>query len=893
MVVVRRSLIGCALAGVSAAQAQIPQVRIPAEVFQKLGAESKVAPVRLKVAPGRTKAATPKSAIGWLDSNVLKRIDVTGQRSLGYHSHSVTGDREAFNSLTYYGNGGKQFTDVGNMSVSGRKVLGVLDFQMQFTDTRLQDPDAQKVTLNYDRGPIKVSMGDIRGSLVNTNRFAGFTKQLNGVMAGFDDGRLQFRAVRSQSRGSARTVNLEGNNSTGPYYLQSGRILSDTIEVRVDGQPMKLMEDYVVDSDLGAITFVNRIIPPTSTIVASYEATSFNESRGTVQGAGLAYNFGPFGKVGFTAMEQRAGNTGRGSSLKEEFQGFGIPSEGYPLDYEPLAGSVIVRVNGVIQVPGTAEPLTGDYHFDPLLPNKFYIHRYVDNSQTVTVTYRPKTVQTLNGDRRVWGLDYRLPIGNKGANGYLQYNMARGDLIGTDNPLGGMARGLDGEYRLGNLRLRGSWRDIPNTFVSVETRGFNRNEVASDLGLEYDSGRFQYGLSSSNSAVSSRRTANDGSLSFDYSRITSTRGFAKYNDPGGTRWSLEHSRAANRLRSDSRLDTTSFTGSRNFGKIDANWGFDLQNGRGPISNGTANPVVGDVKLQTFRTGLNFNLGGGLSLGSRLGFSTIDALGKRGNGSDISVNASYRPSDAWSVTTGFTQSDSGQVASLGGFSSGAGYGYGGNGFSGGSVGNSFTGASTSNLRLFQINTAYRASDRVSLNARYYDSHSEGDLVSNTKTQAYGLGMEWDLGNFNLFSASLDRSATTFLGTVATPSNATSFHAALSGSPRGRWAYNLGVTGLVSGGTSQYRQNSLLFDGSLGYRISPRQRASFSFTQGRTAGYYGQAESYLAASYQYQIFRNLALVGNYKVRRLNNLDASLTSGAYRSSGFDLELSFDFAP
>src|SRR5689334_14924818 len=72
----------------------------------------------------------------WLNQKLFDRIQISGSRTLGYHMQDVEGDREAFRSLTYSGRGGSRFTDTGQINIGGRKVFGVLNFDMQLTDDR-------------------------------------------------------------------------------------------------------------------------------------------------------------------------------------------------------------------------------------------------------------------------------------------------------------------------------------------------------------------------------------------------------------------------------------------------------------------------------------------------------------------------------------------------------------------------------------------------------------------------------------------------------------------------------------------------------------------------------------------------------------------------------------
>jgi hypothetical protein len=853
--------------------------------------QARLATVPSQEDPGEETGEEPKrpTSFDWMSENVLRRIELRGTRHIGYHDHQVSGDVEAFRALNYSGLGGRRVTDTGSMSITGRKVLGMLDFQMQLADNRFSDPQQQQITLNYDGGPLKISAGDIRGSLLNTNRFASFNKSLSGAMATYRTGPLTVRALHSEAKGSARTVSLQGTNSAGPYFLPSGRIIDGSLQLQVDGQEMRLLRDFVLDSHTGAITFVDRVVPPTSTIVATFESWGVNVSRGTVRGAGATYDFGAMGQLGLTAIEQTgSGRTGRSTRL-DAFQGQGAPSTPYWLQLEPWRPQhpIEVKVDGILQFEGPVEGFGGDYYFDPSNPLIFYFKRFVPSTSTVTVAYTPRPTQTVDGDRRVIGIDYRLPIGR---NGTISYSQATGQMVGSATPTSGTARGIDGRYRFGDLNLRAAWRDVPSTFVSVESRGFNRNEKAVDFGADYARGPLRYSLDHVNSSVATRRITAGGDVQMASTRVANTRANATYLEPSGASWNLSHMRTFTRGASEARLDTTTLGTARKIGAIDATFALENQIGRGRTASGDST----DVAIQGLRLGARYQLGEMLSFQGRAALSQVRSGGNNGQGTDASLAAQYGGNGPWKVSASYAISNSGQLATLGGFDNGLGSGYDGNGFAGGAYGSGFLAAGPSSYRRLQLTSSYRASDRLHFDARFHDSFSEGSYASNAHTSAVGLGVNWDLGNRTIANFVLDQSRTRFLrGLGTSSSDALTLDAFIAGSPEGPWSYRLGVNSLVSGGQSLYRQSGLGFDGALSYRMNDRQRVSLAFQHGRTGGYYPQMEDYLGAFYEYRLYGNVSLVGSYKLRRVRNLDASIAGGSYRSSGFDVELMFNFAP
>ena len=122
-----------------------------------------------------------------------------------------------------------------------------------------------------------------------------FSRSLHGSMIEYQHGPWHFKGLYSETKGTAQTVSIPGSNSEGPYFLESGRVLPDTLSVMVDGVLQRPGTDYVLNSessDSGSITFLDHVIPPTSTIVATFESVSPGSSPGILTGAAATYNLG-------------------------------------------------------------------------------------------------------------------------------------------------------------------------------------------------------------------------------------------------------------------------------------------------------------------------------------------------------------------------------------------------------------------------------------------------------------------------------------------------------------------------------------------------------------------------------------------------------------------------
>lgn len=835
-------------------------------------------------------ASADSDFLRWFNANFADRVNISGYRRLGYHLHTVEGDREAFNLSNYYGLGDEKFTDIGSMYISGRKVLGVLNFDFTIQDDRFEDPLGNRFSMDYDKGNWKVNLGDIQGSLLNTNRFARFNKTLRGGSLLYHDGALQAKLLHSEVKGEPRTVSIPGANSSGPYYLQGTQIIQGTESITVDGVQQQFGTDYTMDYDLGSVTFINRqtlegkIIPPTSTIVATYEAYGFSGTKGTLMGAGLSYDMGRGGRIGVSAMQQKSGGNSSLSSRLEKFQGFGPPSVPYVLQFEPLLTQpIVIRVDGVLQVRDV------DWRLDPDNPSIFYFNRFVPSTSTVDVLYTPKPTSTVNGDREIIGLDYRLPFGDKGSKGFLLLSQATGRLSNTALPQKGTARSAELVYREGKVELSAGIRDVPTNYISIESVGFSRNERASDFRATYQqSPKYTFSLSHLNSAIANRQVTSGGDVVFIPSRFTLSSASVGFTPlAGGSPWSLSHtSTRSRRLNTgETKLENTSFTTSKNLGRLTAS--LDLQNQfvDGPITVAGAvedrQAHIMGLQLRTrYSAGEEwaFNLSGGVN--------RIAVAGETGFGRDVQFGATYSPNEEFSSNLVYTDSKAGKMSELG-INTGYGYGYDGNSFSGGTGGNPLTG--TADFRRLSINNNWRPNDRMSvgLGANLY--RTEGTVSSNSETSSVLLGFDYDLGRNTRLNSTIGMDDTRYLEQDLR-SRATTASFGLDGSPPGRFSYSLNGTFLFTSGSS-FAQDTSFFDLNLNYFLGGRHALSFLYTDGRITGYLPQKTREATLTYKYQVWKSLAFNIHYRWRDVVNQDPTLTSGAYNSRGFDFELAFNF--
>ena len=813
-----------------------------------------------------------------------RTVRFAGFRLVGYHNHRVTGDREAWRLSNYGGLGPRNWSNRGTLRVSGDRVFGFANFDANLTDARLSNPQDDRYTFVFGPRQNQFQYGDVRSGIGGDNRFVQLNRSLRGLMFSSQAGNLTLQAVRSESKGQARTVSVPGNNTAGPYYLQTSQIVRGSERILIDDQPQVLGQDYIIDYEVGAVTFVNRqtlqarSIPVTSTIVATYEAFSFSGNRGTIDGVGLVYEMGRAGRLGLTYTAQSTGSGGGASARIERFQGFGPPGTPYTLQFEPLTTQPItIRIDGVIQVLGI------DYIFDAVNPAIFYTTRTVTSEQTIEVAYTPVPRDTISSDRQATALSYRYPLPRQG---FITLSQALGRTVNTPTGTSGTARALEARFSDGPAQLSASFRDVPRGFVSIDALNFQRTERTGDLRLTIEPGaRLRYGLTQTNASITTLSVGSGGALIPRLSRLTLVEGFYQTGSPESP-FRFTQRRVRSRLSSGpAASDRTGIETRRQFGPVTL--GLELSNES--LSGGTPrrSAQVSGLTLRTdYAPAFTPREDGGPSWTWRAslsaGFNRVRSQGTTGQGKDILASLNWSFGDRLSLALNHADSDSGALSTLGGLTSGF-----GEGFTGGTGSNFIGGANRSRSTVLTVNYAPTAA--FTLFGNLGERDSLGVVGSNTKSQFLSLGGSLDTNRNLVISGSLSFNRTRFVGSPIR-SDSTVFDLRADGS-RGRWNYSLGATALLSSG-SQFSQDIYNFDGSIGYVLSSRENLIFNALGGGTRGYLPQSQSDLSLVYSYRFWQSLTLNVGYRFQNIQNQDPNVRSGAYRSRGFDIELGFNVA-
>lgn len=812
----------------------------------------------------------------WVKKSLLNRIHINGSRQLGYHLQNISGDAGAYYSSNNFGQG--KLSDVGQLTVTGAKVLNLFNFSFQVQNNRFGAPQGQRFSTTYENGPVQLGFGDISASMPSHNTFAGFSRQLNGIQLGYAKGPLNVHLIQSQSRGSVQTVSLQGNGSAGPYYLNASQLLQDSDKVMLDGNQLVRGTDYTLNYESGALTFT-RPIAQTSSLVVSFEA--FGAAGANIRGFGSSLSLGRLGQIGLISMDQTQRGTLAQGKRTDLFQGFGDPSVPYTLTLPPQPGAiVIITLDGVPQTEGV------DYRFDNQNTSVFFFNRYVASTSTVTVAYTPKLTTVVDGDRHVRGLDFTMPLG--GNDNHLNFSLAHGSLTNTPTPQSGMARGIGLKTDLGRaFKLESNYSDIDPGYTSVESTGFNRNERALGWTLSTNNAKhLTASLSSTNSVVTTRTSNTDGSFTLTPSRAVTTE--LKAGFTAVVPWHLTETRQnfASPFQT-SQLDTTTLGTDKQFGRWSTKW--ELENETGKANSLTSNAAT-TLAMRTLRLTTSSAWGSGLKLTGKVSQTGLSSNGDQSHGADATIALQYNPDKGrFTSNLGYTLSKAGELTALTNFQNGFGQGYGGSGFTGTSVGTVPVSGATGVNSLFWTGS-YRASARATLDAHLSSSQSTGSVSSNTRQFSFGGDMNYDLGKGHRMYGTLDITRNTFLsnGSLSRGINMTGD---ISGPLARQWSYSLRGNGYFNWG-SVTSQNNMSVDAALRRRLTDDSNLSIQLRQGLITGYQPQNEQLFGISYERRFWNFISLTSSYRFRNVaNSLLNAGSGGAYKSHGLDFELSFNF--
>lgn len=853
-----------------------------------------------------------------------RKIQLSGSKKIGFHLTRVSGDRNAYRDSYYFGQGGRPVTDFTELSIIGTKVFDLFNFNWRLTNTPFGTPQDRRFSINYERGGTRIDLGDITAAL-GGNELVSFHKTLRGIHVSTRLSRslpLKISGIYSETRATARTSVIYGNDSGGPYYLNASQILDGSERVRVDGREMVRGRDYEIDYFSGLLTFKEGIIVPrTSTILVSFESEGYNEPSGRLTGWRVEAPLGSL-NVGMITLRQSARSSTGLRTKTERFYGYGNPLSPYELQYPVEPGSaVIATVDGVPQRQGTQRG-DGDFFVDPDIPYRVYFNRAIPSTSIISITYVPRlTGNATLGSRWVTGYDVNWQLGKLGSIGFYA---ARSNAQRGATTQQGQGKMLNATLNLGTFRWTTLWRDIDPDFVTVESVGFRRQEKGYSHTIEYlGNQRFNARLTIDRTQVPDYLGSYlSGSQRTGTASVSNTSLDATLNLPKAPQIHLSWLRQSNSSGSYGSSQTESRTVSLTHRLGSVSLSLDLLSTRANSvstfttgGNSTTNRY--DSSNDTLRLTWNW------SPSERLAFNGVLARGRTRSANssndvqDVNVGVKWLPFKTLTLNYQYVVRDSGTISSTGGFIGGnlggsfigpggyqsgwgVGYGAGGN-YSGGYYNPISSGLTYSSIgvknRSHNLALSYMPNDNLSVDVNWTQQLSAGDNLTNTDMQGVNFGVNYRLSDKTNIALNYTRQNVHYVGS-SDGANTDIAYLSLRTELTRKLVLNFQVQRMLSaslfslGGSGQKQdQKMLAYSVRLEYPFAPRQSAFLEHRFSDVQGFFGSVDRDSALGYEYEINRYLAFTLSLRLQERANRDPQYANYNYKAFTLDADINARF--
>jgi hypothetical protein len=450
----------------------------------------------------------------------------------------------------------------------------------------------------------RATVGDL--TLDNhVSSFSPLTRQLRGLAGSVWNGRGRISAAGAETKGEFRSLEFRGTTGLqGPYPLLSqGRttgevIIAGTERVLVDG--VRLLrgqnQDYVIDYDVGSITFTPRRLITTDTEIAvDFEVTAEKYNRSTVMAAAEKLQLGAGTALSFLFAREADDNSAPKNLTLSKADRDSIAAAGDDPN-KAITGGVTPTTPGpqlYVLVPAdSATGVSAHYRFDELLGN--YAVTFVEVGQG-------------KGDYRRAGISTRgIPYFEFTGNGLGSYRTGR--LLPLPESTDLYTARI--ERATGALSFDGEWNvsdHDANTLSNLDDGNNQGSAGQFRIGLRHDA-TWRMGLSGAASYLQDRFTSFDRVRPGYYYRDWNLEGVPLVGDERTYEASADLSRAKaasfrytlGRLERDqyqgwkqelnvtsgsladrgfaargldSRMDATANERTRRFGSLDAAYGF--------------------------------------------------------------------------------------------------------------------------------------------------------------------------------------------------------------------------------------------------------------------------------------------------------------------------------
>ena len=415
------------------------------------------------------------------------RVKASGHQTLSFRYDSVSGSANSYQDSQYNGQGSNGIYNDTQLDVDAT-FFNALHYHTQISNSPYRNANDNHVKLDYNTKKVRVEWGDFNPS-VTGNSLVDFNRSLHGIqMTNRWTSGLKSTLLYSQTRAETRTIVVNGNGSTGPYYVYAGQIVDGSAHVRVDSKDMVqgADRDYTLDLYTGQLNFTHgNVILPSSTIAVSFEALDYSNSKGTIYGARTEFIPNHSAVFGLTYLTQTSAANGSAQLRSEPKHGtLNAPflySTDLPIDLAKIAG-LVISVGGRQLSPA-------EYTIDrsTITTNRIQLFSAIPYETIVQIQYYPYDPNPTPGNRNIMGLDGRFSLGKLGN---VSLESAFSGLTLSGKNVSGQALQMVASLTpWKNFHTRLAVKDVNPSFSSIQSPGFNRNEKSITLDTDFQASK--------------------------------------------------------------------------------------------------------------------------------------------------------------------------------------------------------------------------------------------------------------------------------------------------------------------------------------------------------------------------------------------------------------------
>ncbi|HOC93572.1 MAG TPA: hypothetical protein PKH33_14555 [bacterium] len=245
-----------------------------------------------------------------MPDGLKKELDIAlkGYRYALYRAYGASGNERQFLSTKGLINRGASMEQASDLNITA-----TYGKELSLTGNLSESPNIErKMRFDLGTGGHKASFGlfspDFRsGSLATLN------KEINGVAAQYNSKKYEADFVVSQSKSSTKSVSFNGDNTHGPFSLNSFQILENSESVTLNGQVLAA-DKYYIEYYVGQITFCNpsdstdcMTIKRSDTVQVNFEERLvLSLNAGAITAFSVKRNLSESGSIGFARVSQEA-----------------------------------------------------------------------------------------------------------------------------------------------------------------------------------------------------------------------------------------------------------------------------------------------------------------------------------------------------------------------------------------------------------------------------------------------------------------------------------------------------------------------------------------------------------------------------------------------------------